>query len=86
MSCFFRVCLHTLQTFCLLEVRCKTPKLQQKNVMIVPNKSDYEYNSTIMFECKMGFSLKGSLNATCHQNASFWFIEGTPKCEGKVLF
>lgn len=52
--------------------------------MIVPNDTDYEYNSTILFKCKMGFSLKGSQNATCHQNASFWFIGGTPKCEGNV--
>lgn len=80
-ACF----LTSLQTFYLLEVRCKRPILPQKDVMIIPNQTDHEYNSTIMFKCKKGFSLKGSQIATCHQNASFWFIDGTPKCEGKAF-
>lgn len=60
--------------------------LQQKDVMIIPNKTDHEYNSTIMFECTESLSLKGSQKATCQQNASFRFIDGVqPECEGNAV-
>nr|XP_034316262.1 uncharacterized protein LOC117685819 isoform X3 [Crassostrea gigas] len=63
------------------EVICRMPAFEQKEILILTNETDHKYNSTIQFECKQGFSLKGSQKATCHQNASFWFIDGTPKCE-----
>nr|XP_034311973.1 uncharacterized protein LOC105322541 isoform X3 [Crassostrea gigas] len=66
------------------EVRCSTPEFEQKEIIILTNVTDHKYNKTIQFECKQGFSLKGSQKATCHQNASFWFIDGTPKCEGVI--
>lgn len=69
----------------MLEVRCRTPTLQQKDVMIKPNKTSHKYNTTVQFECKQGFSLKGPQQATCQQNASFLFIGGTqPECEGNA--
>lgn len=53
--------------------------------MIIPNKTDHENNSTIMFECTERLSLKGSQKATCQQNASFRFIDGIqPDCEGNA--
>lgn len=79
------ICLLNSETFCL-EVICRTPAFEQKEIIIQPNETDHKYNKTIKIKCKQGFSLKGSQKATCHQNASFYFIDGTPLCEGNALF
>nr|XP_034316267.1 receptor-type tyrosine-protein phosphatase mu-like [Crassostrea gigas] len=64
------------------EVKCGLPTFQQqKNLLLIePNKTLHDFNSTVHFTCKDGFNLNGPQSVSCQQNGSFGLVGNMPSC------
>lgn len=71
-----------------IEVKCGLPTFQQqKNLLLIePNKTLHDFNSTVHFTCKDGFNLNGPQSVSCQQNGSFGLVGNMPSCSGKYYF
>lgn len=65
------------------EIKCQKTNsiLNVPHLVVTPDKDGYLYNETVSLQCKDGYTLQGSSQATCLQNFE---AQNHPSCLGKV--
>lgn len=69
--------------FIQAEIKCQKTNsiLNVPHLVVTPDKEGYLYNETVSLQCKDGFTLQGSSQATCLQNFE---AQNHPFCLGKL--
>lgn len=80
--CFIDMHVYIYFLFNQAEIKChKTNSiLNVAHLVVTPDKEGYLYNETVSIQCKDGYTLQGSSQATCLQNFE---APNDPSCLGK---
>lgn len=75
------ICCYHISSTEIVIVTCNAPSAPLSG-FILPDKSPYQVNEVVTFQCNAGYRLVGSATVMCLQNG-VWSVP-SPICEGKM--